>query len=290
MAYRACLAEADHAARFYHASFALDPINVSRTLLEWRATLYEHGWDGTFAQPKAPARLRDLADVETLARARVPLDRGQRVRRATAALDELRTQIDAIELLDEFDELPPVWRALLDTIGFSVAAGVDASAAAAEGSDLRIVQETLARLVEVDAGTVVKKTRCAATGRFVVLRGASRDITAQAIAECVIAGEGDSRGARDGSRDMTAQAIAECVIAARGPDGESSGAEDALWADATNDRGTRRHHSRQRVRTRRTAARRFPALLAFPRSHAGVEARVVADVATRSVRICCCSS
>ncbi len=116
MAYRACLTEADTAARFFHASFALDPINVSRTLLEWRATLYEFGWDGRFPTD-APARLRDLSDVEALAVSRVPLCRGQRVRRVAVALDQLATQIERVELLDDIDELPPVWRVLLQKLG-----------------------------------------------------------------------------------------------------------------------------------------------------------------------------
>ena len=116
MAYRACLAETDAASRFFHASFTLDPINVSRTLLEWRATLYEFGWDGGFPSD-APTRLRDMSDVETLASMRVPLCRGQRVRRVVAALDELATQIERVELLDDIGELPPVWRTLLQKLG-----------------------------------------------------------------------------------------------------------------------------------------------------------------------------
>ncbi len=190
MEYRACLAQADAPARFYHASFGVDPINVSRTLLDWRATLHEYGWDGSFVAT-APPRLRDLADVEALAHARVPLDRGQRVQRATAALADRRTQIDAIVLLDEVDELPPVWVALLDRIGFSVDPGVTPVPLAPDGCDLRMVQQTLARLVGADAGTSSRKIPLRGDGTFVVLRGASRDITAQAVAECVIASDTD---------------------------------------------------------------------------------------------------
>ncbi len=199
--YRACLAQADHPSRFYHASFGVDPINVSRTLLHWRAVLHEHGWDGTFATD-APPRLRDLADVEALARARVPLDRGQRVQRATAALAQRRTQIDAVVLLDTVDELPPVWQALLDKLGFSVDPGVTPEPLAADGTDLRIVQQILTRLVEADTGAVPTKTQLRGDGTFVVLRGASRDITAQAVAECVIA-------AADGQSHDDALLIAE---------------------------------------------------------------------------------
>ena len=186
MAYRACLAEADHPGRFYHTSFALDPINVSRTLLDWRATLYEHGWNGRFASD-APSRLRDLADVEAAAMSRVPLGRGQRVQRAAAALRELDTQIDRIELLDDVAELPIVWRALLDKLGFAIAPGVTPTPHARTGTDLYAVQEALAEHAKSSGGQPAAKLQLARDGTFGVLRGASRDITAQAVAECVIA-------------------------------------------------------------------------------------------------------
>ena len=183
--YRACLTQADHPGRFYHASFALDPINVSRTLLEWRATLYEHGWDGSFPAD-VPSRLRDLGDVETLATARVPLNRGQRVRRAIAALDELDTQIERVELLDDAAELPRVWRVLLDTLGYSTPAHVIATPQAIPGSDLHSVQQLLVTLADSPDGRPAEKTRLNCDRTFVVLSGASRDITAQAVAECII--------------------------------------------------------------------------------------------------------
>jgi hypothetical protein len=184
MAYRACLAEVDHASRFYHASFALDPINVSRTLLDWRATLYEFGWDGCFAAD-APARLRDLSDVEVLAGQRVPLCRGQRARRAAVALDEFTAQIDRIELLDDLDELPPVWRMLLAKLGGVVRPALGSAAHARAGTDLRTLQDALAQLAAAKDGRVVAKRKLAGDGSFVVLCGASRDITAQAVAESI---------------------------------------------------------------------------------------------------------
>ena len=184
MAYRACLVEADRPARFYHASFALDPINVSRTLLEWRALLYEQAWDGRFATD-APPRLRDLADVELLASSRVPLNRGQRVRRVLDALDVLETQIDRVELLDDAASLPAVWRTLLERLNCTMASR-ELAPQAAPDTDLRTVQQTLASVTErenVDAMTI---RTLRGDGSFVVLRGASRDITAQAVAETLI--------------------------------------------------------------------------------------------------------
>ena len=185
MAYRACLTEADTAARFFHASFALDPINVSRTLLDWRATLYEFGWDGRFPTD-APARLRDLSDVEALAVSRVPLCRGQRVRRVAVALDQLATQIERVELLDDIDELAPVWRVLLQKLGVVARPAELPTPRARTGSDLRTVQDTLLQLAATQDGQVLAKRALRGDGSFVVLRGASRDVSAQAVAEAIV--------------------------------------------------------------------------------------------------------
>lgn len=72
LAYQGCLAERDESTRFYHRSFAVDPIGVARTLLGWRKRWYEADWSGSFSEGVS-RRLRDLSDVEVLARARLPL-------------------------------------------------------------------------------------------------------------------------------------------------------------------------------------------------------------------------
>src|SRR5690606_14739861 len=96
MAYQGCLEDLDSPARFYHASLGVDPIGVARTLLEWRAAWYEAGWLGSF-EGAVPRRLADLADVESLARDRVPASAGQRLRRIADALaDGLVTQVERI--------------------------------------------------------------------------------------------------------------------------------------------------------------------------------------------------
>ncbi|HTO56249.1 MAG TPA: PD-(D/E)XK nuclease family protein, partial [Pseudomonadales bacterium] len=197
MAYRACLAECDRPERFYHASFAVDPINVGRTLLHWRAVLYEHGWNGRFEAP-SPQRLRDLADVEALAADRVPLNRGQRARRIGAALERGRTSIERVELLDEIDELPRVWRDLAERLG--CVETVTLAPHAHTGSDLRAVQDALVASVERRSATAgreasdvraAERVRLRGDGSVVVLRGASRDITARAVAESIAADSTD---------------------------------------------------------------------------------------------------
>ncbi len=245
MAYRACLAEADAPARFFHASFALDPINVSRTLLEWRATLYEFGWEGGFP-PDAPARLRDLSDVEALASTRVPLCRGQRVRRITATLHDLATQIECVELLDDIHELPPVWRALLQKLGFVAQAAIVPTPRARAGTDLRVLQDALSQLAAAEDGARVAKRSCAATAR----------------SWCC-----EVRRATSPRRRSRRASSAQARTTTR------------WWTRHRSGGRTRRHHSRQRVRTRRTAARRLPALLALSGGHTGSEARAFVVVA-----------
>ena len=90
--------EASSPDRFFHRSFEIDPVNVARTLLDWREQWYEAGWDGTFPDD-APARLADMAAVEAIAKGRVPPTHGERLQRIAEVLKERRTQFERVELL-----------------------------------------------------------------------------------------------------------------------------------------------------------------------------------------------
>ncbi|TDJ38984.1 MAG: hypothetical protein E2O54_11740 [Gammaproteobacteria bacterium] len=185
MAYRSCLDEANDLTRFYHRSFQVDPINVAGTLLDWRARWYEAGWTGTFPSDGTDVapRLRDMADVEILAKDRVPLTIGQRLQRIAADLGSRRTQIQKVILLDDPAELPAAWRAVLDQFEVEVAPGVSPTPNAAPGTDLHTIQTVLADLAARPEGRQLDKTRLNADGSFFVLRAVSRDISARAIAE-----------------------------------------------------------------------------------------------------------
>jgi hypothetical protein len=182
MAYRGCLVDANDLTRFYHRSFKVDPINVSSTLLEWRARWYEAGWTGAFP-PEASARLRDMADAELLAMDRVPLTAGQRLQRIAADLATRRTQIEKIILLDDPVELPAAWHAVLDQLEVEVAPGVNPTPNATPGTDLHTIQAVLRDLAVRPEGQRFEKARLNADGSFLVLRAVSRDISARAIAE-----------------------------------------------------------------------------------------------------------
>ena len=60
--YRECLKRCDTPDRFYHASFEVDPIGASASLLSWRDNWYLHGWNGEVPSG-ASVRLADLAAV-----------------------------------------------------------------------------------------------------------------------------------------------------------------------------------------------------------------------------------
>jgi hypothetical protein len=187
MAYQACLAEADAPSRFFHAvvSPSIRSI-VGRTLLDCaRRCMNSAGRVASLATPDAPAR---LSDVEALAAIRVPLCRGQRVRRVVTALDELTTQIERVELLDDIDELPPVWRVLMRKLRVAVDPALDPAPRAREGSDLRTLQDTLSQLAAAQDGRWSPGARCAAMVRSWCFAVHRATFTAQAVAEAIIGG------------------------------------------------------------------------------------------------------
>ena len=171
--YRECLATADDLTRFYHASFAVDPVATARTLLEWRAEWHLHGWNGSFAAAgHGQPRLADMAAVEALAKDRLPPCQGQRLHHILALLETQRTQIDALELIELPADLPPLWRQLAERLD---AKPIRQNAnQAAPDSDLGKLQAAL-------DGTPTAPL--SGDGTVVLLRALSRDVTAQAVAE-----------------------------------------------------------------------------------------------------------
>ncbi|MCY4014767.1 MAG: PD-(D/E)XK nuclease family protein [Gammaproteobacteria bacterium] len=171
--YRGCLADLDDLARFYHGSFSVDPVGVARTLLDWRSRWYLHGWDGTFPSD-VPSRLADLAAVEALAQDRMPPCMGERLRKILGLVQERRTQVETVTLLDDAHDLPMMWRRLLSRFNCQT---IDETTGAAEpGTDLGKLQATLR------GGPT---GQLSGDGSLVVLRAVSRDVTAQATAEII---------------------------------------------------------------------------------------------------------
>ena len=171
--YRSCLADANDFARFYHASFDVDPIGVARELMRWRGEWYEAGWDGTFETPEP--RLADMAAVEILARERAAPCVGQRLAAVARALETRRAQIERLVLLDDPAELPSAWRHVVEAIGFDLHPGVRPTPRAAPDSDLARLQAILA---DPNATGHLQ-----GDGTVLVVRAESRDVSARALAE-----------------------------------------------------------------------------------------------------------
>ena len=183
--YLQCLREASSPNRFFHRSFEIDPVNVARTLFDWREQWYEAGWDGTFPDD-APARLADLAAVEAIAKGRVPPTHGERLQRIAEALKERRTQFERVELHTHLDDLPHVWQRVIDALPWVPAAGLDPTVAGPDGSDLALVQTRLLSMVNRDEDRIADSERLQGDRSFIVVKSASRDLSADAIAEFLL--------------------------------------------------------------------------------------------------------
>lgn len=115
--YRDCLAMCDDYSRFYHRSFALDPLGTAACLLGWRDewALHQHGhtqWDVAL-RPGAPSRLQDLAAVEQRALKAVAPNVAQRLQAIEAGLRIRKPDIEAIRLLEPIEVFPLRWQAVL---------------------------------------------------------------------------------------------------------------------------------------------------------------------------------
>ncbi len=176
--YRSSLAAGDDLARFYHQSFAIDPVGVAATLLRWRDHWYLHGWTGWFDGPVS-ARLADMAAVEALAAGDVPPSVGERILRVDRALETQRSRITSVVCLDCEVDLPMAWRRLLRRFDVEFAVPETIEGQAHAGSDLAAVQQ-LVRHRPVSA-------TLKGDGSLVILRAMSRDVSAQAVAEWLLA-------------------------------------------------------------------------------------------------------
>ena len=190
-AYLKCLRQATSPDRFFHRSLEVDAVNVARTLLRWRGEWYEAGWDGTFPDG-APSRLVDMAAVERLARQRVPLGFGQRLQRVSRALADRTTQIEHIELHTPIEDFPHSWQRVLAAFRCEFAPGLELSPSGRPASDLALLQARLLALRAGDRRTAPGRETLLGDGSLLVVKSASRDLSADAIAEFLLASGEDT--------------------------------------------------------------------------------------------------
>jgi len=110
--YRECLKRYDRPDRFYHASFEVDPIGASASLLSWRDDWYLHGWNGE-APSGASARIVDMAAVERIARQLLFPSIGERLVHVAESLLRQQSKIEQLELVDPIEAFPKCWRDVL---------------------------------------------------------------------------------------------------------------------------------------------------------------------------------
>ena len=142
--YRDCLQKLDSEQRFYHRSFATDPLGTAACLLDWRDQWILHGWDGTMVA-ESPKRLLDLTDVEALASTAVSLNIGQRLQVVQSALQHRKPDIALIQLVDPIEIFPLRWRTVLAALPIVGPVGlVDAGGGTAIGFLGALQQQLLA--------------------------------------------------------------------------------------------------------------------------------------------------
>lgn len=140
--YLGCIDQVNHSGAFYHASYQADPFSVARTLLQWRDHWYLAGWTGQF-DDAAPARLRDMADIESFAAAAVEPGLGQRVQRVVAFLANNPVAIESITLRDELADFPALWQRLIEAVGAPVIHAAPCTAQGRPDTDLQRLQHHL---------------------------------------------------------------------------------------------------------------------------------------------------
>lgn len=172
--YRECLEKCDGEDRFYHRSFAADPLGTAATLLKWRDDWVLHGWNGTAADD-TPPRIVDMAAVEKLANETVDAGISQRVAAVAKALEHLNPPIDSVCLVDGIELFPSLWQKVLSFFTIQFAADP-----VPNGSGfLRQMQDAL---LAAEAGKPYEKLTWQDDGSVLVVRAETRSLAAQWVA------------------------------------------------------------------------------------------------------------
>ncbi len=103
----------DNGSRFYSQSMKADSVGTAARLLSWRDEWRLGGWQGT-ANPDHPARLLEIAAVESAAIKTLPPGEAERLVLVVKALDATGPgPIGAVRLVDPLEDFPFLWRQVL---------------------------------------------------------------------------------------------------------------------------------------------------------------------------------
>lgn len=172
--YRDCLQKRDADQRFFHNSFATDPLGTAACLLDWRDQWALHGWEGSMPAD-APKRLRDLAEVESLAWTLVSPNVGQRLKAIKTALQYRKPDIEQVRLVEPINTFPARWQAVLMELPVVEIGELDASGQGFLGA-LQVGLKNAA------AGQIPKKLKWQDDGSVIVVQAETRALAAHWLA------------------------------------------------------------------------------------------------------------
>ena len=134
-----------------------------------------------------------MAAVEIIARNRVPPTHGQRLQRVADALAERRTQIEQVEFHTPAEDLPYVWQRVVHALPCIPASRLELAAHGQDGSDLARVQNRLLSMIDRDDDRSAEREPLQGDGSLIVVKSASKDLSADAIAEFLLESKGIHR-------------------------------------------------------------------------------------------------
>ncbi len=140
--YLRCLKISDNGQRFYSRSLQVDELAVARTLLSWRDTWIEAGWDGTAAEGDS-RKLFDIASVEEVAVKELPAGRVDRLRAVLNSLKNRNPLQLAFQLVDPLADFSSVWQEILSCFESLEIPAHSSTVNAPEGTDLAAIQAAL---------------------------------------------------------------------------------------------------------------------------------------------------
>lgn len=178
--YRDCLKRRDGAERFYHRSFAVDPMGTADTLLNWRDQWHLHGWSSHTAASLVTSkarRLADMAEVEAETCERLAPSVGERLARVSDALSTRRARVAQVELCDPLTHWPFAWQRVLCVL--TLAQPTPVAIAGVPGSLLADLQHALCALT---AGGTVPKLKWRDDGSVCIVQAESPLLSAQWVA------------------------------------------------------------------------------------------------------------
>lgn len=175
--------------RFFEKSYQVDKFNVAAELLSWRDQWYAGGWNGEITSG-SEKKLLDVADIEKESQIPLAPGEGERLQTVLTALQNQKTQITELELIDSIEYFPKRWRQVIHSFD---GGKVDALSPEAEvGTDLERLQQTLISLQtgepELNQSDEIVKTTLKGDGSVQVIRSGSKSVSALAVASFLKSG------------------------------------------------------------------------------------------------------